>query len=448
MPLLSPMKSISAGILLLSCLFMVTQSLHAQNVEKDTLKAQVSTWKKQFDQLDIDLQKNQIDDERLEELTVDIQKSSVELEAFIEKNEPLATDARTLLDKLGKPPKKGEPPESEDIAKQRKELEKRFAQSDGLIKSATSLLARSKQMHEFVHDLRRRLFREQILHKGRSPFSLSLWREGVPELSKASAKIARILGYWSERHNTGPLALLALAALLVGAGLYKLMARGIENYRRWPAGRSPPFFKQASTAAIVSLMRAAPPVAGAGLFYGGLHTLEMLSSPVDQLAPIALGAFSSIAALLAMSTTLLAPNHRHWRIFPVSSSVARRLNMLLLAIALVYGVDLFLGALNRIFLLPLSLTILQSAIASVVFAGLLVAILHTPFKAHRLAAKASRKSPGHLSQLLKIPLWLIVLAVLAATALGYISLARFLTQQTVVSGSILIIAYLVHRTIG
>ena len=226
------------------------------------------------------------------------------------------------------------------------------------------------------------------------------------------------------------------------------MRRGIEIYRTYPEGPPPPFFKKAASAGVVTIMRAAPPLSAAAFFYGGLHYLGMLSSPLDQLAPIGLAAFSAIAVIMAMSTTLLAPNRRLWRIFPVASSVAKRLNILIFAIAAVYGIDLFLGTLNTTLLMPLSLTILQSAVASVIFAGLLTAVLRTPFRAHKLAGGFADKRRWNFTRLLKVPLWWIVFAVLLTTALGYISLARFLTQQTVVTGSILIIAYLAHLSIN
>ncbi|MCF6198655.1 MAG: DUF3772 domain-containing protein, partial [Hyphomicrobiaceae bacterium] len=430
-----------AQIMLLAFgLLAITIPLHAKGVDHGNLKTQISTWKSQLDELDKQLKKEQLDDELLSSMTIDLEKSSDAIKVFIAQNTPLVADARTLLDKLGPAPKKNAPSETDEVAEQRTELEKRFAQSDGIVKSATTLLARTNQMREQVLDLRRDLFRAQILQKGRSPFALSLWQEGVPELSKAAGRISRILGYWADRYSTVQLVLLILAALLVGGGLTVLAQRIIPSYRNWPKRRTPPFFDQAFAAAIVSLLRAAPPIAGAGVLYAGLQALEMLSTPVDELAPVALGAFCAITAIMAMSTTLLAPNHRRWRIFPVSTSVAKRLNMLIMAIAIVYGTDLFLGQLNRIFSLPLSLTILQSALASVMFTGLLIAILHTPFKAHRLAATPGEKKPFQMSSLLKVPLWGIVAAVLVATALGYISLARFLTQQTVVTGSILIIA--------
>ncbi len=429
-------------------LFAMASTVSAKDVNHESLKTQISSWKTQLDDLDKLLKTEPFDDELLSRMTTDLDKNGGKILAFIEQNRPRVADAKILLDKLGPAPKKNAPPETDEVAEQRTELEKRFAQSDGIVKSATTLLARTNQMRERVLNLRRTLFRKQILEKGRSPFSLSLWQQGVPELSNAAAKISRILGYWSDRHSTARLLLLLFGALLIGSGLTMLAHHVIPSYRIWPARRTPPFFEQASSAAIVSLLRAAPPIVGAGVFYGGLQVMDMLSTPIDKLAPIALGAFCAIAAIMAMSTTLLAPNHRRWRIFPVATSVARRLNVLILAIAIVYGIDLFLGELNRIFALPLSLTILQSALASVIFTGLLVAVLRTPFKAHRLATKRDGKKHFQMSSLLKAPLWGIVAAVMAATALGYISLARFLTQQTVVTGSLLLIAYLAHLTIS
>ena len=429
---------------LLSVMFFASP-LRAQTPDAGELTRQTTIWKKLLDGVDGEIKKGTYSDVQLSKMTTELEKTSLDIKKFITQNKPFSKDAKILLDKLGKPPKAGEPAETPEVAKQRRELLKRFTQTDGATRSATSLFERSEQIREIVHDLRRNLFTSQILEKGRSPFTLSLWQEGVFELSKIREKISNIAHGWSRQHSNRHLALLALAALALWVILFVLMRYGIAFYRTYPDGPPPPFFKQAASASAVSIMRALPPIIAATFFYGGLHFLGMLTYPYDILAPVGLGAFCAIAAIRAMSMTLLAPKRRRWRIFPVAGSVARRLNKLIFAIALVYGVDLFLNALNKTLLMPLSLTILQSAIASVLFAGLLVGILRTPFRAHSLARSKHRSS---FTRLLKIPLWLIVITVLIATALGYISLARFLTQQTVVTGSILIMLYLAHLTIG
>ena len=418
---------------------------HAQTRDVKTLNEQISVWKKQLDDIDAEIKKGALNDVRLSKMTVELEKTSTQINRFIADNKPLSIDAKTLLDKLGKAPKKDEPVESPEVAKQRSELLERFTQTDGATRAATSLFERSEQIRESVHDIRRKLFTSQVLEKGRSPFTLSVWQEGVFELSKIGSQMGNILQGWSRQHSNRHLILLFLAAIALGLLMYTLMRRGIEFYRAYPDGPPPPFFKQAASASVVSFMRALPPIIAAAFFYAGLHYLGMLTYPIDSLAPYAVGAVSAIAAIGAMSTTLLAPKRRLWRILPVASSVAKRLNYLIIAIAVIYGMDLFLEALNKTLLMPLSLTILQSAIASVLSAGLMIAILRTPFRAHTLAVG---KRHASFTKLLKIPLWIIVFAVLIATALGYISLARFLTQQTVVTGSILIILYLAHLTIA
>ncbi|MCP4933413.1 MAG: mechanosensitive ion channel family protein [bacterium] len=443
------MKPHFPGLSLLLATFMslmlLTSPLHAQTPDASELTRQTTIWKKLLDKADAEIKKATYTDVQLSEMTSKMEKASLQIKQFIAQIEPFSKDTKILLDKLGKPPKAREPAEAPEVAKQREELLKRFTQTDGATRSATSLLERSEQIRKIVHDLRRNLFSSQILEKGSSPFTLFLWREGVFELSRVSNRISKITLGWSRQHSSSHLALLTLAALATWLILFALMRRGIEFHRAYPIGPPPPFFKRAASAGAVSIIRAMPPIIAAILFYGSLYYFGMLTYPFDILVPVALGAFCAIAAIRAMSTTLLAPTRRLWRIFPVASSVARRLNGLIFAIALIYGVDLFLNALSNTLLIPLSLTILQSAIASVLFAGLLVGILRTPFRAHTLARAKHHSS---LTKLLKIPLWLIVIAVLIATALGYISLARFLTQQTVITGSVLIMLYLTHLTIG
>ena len=172
-------------IALAAMLLFFTPMAHAQTPDTKVLKLETSTWKKLLDELDADIKKSPLNDKLLSQINVKLEKTSSAIKKFINKNKPFALDAKTLLDKLGKAPKDGEPAESEDIKKQRKELLERYTQTDGSIRSATSLGERSDQIRENVHDLRRNLFTSQILEKGKSPFSLSLWQEGVPGLTRA-----------------------------------------------------------------------------------------------------------------------------------------------------------------------------------------------------------------------------------------------------------------------
>ena len=71
--------------------------------------------------------------------------------------------------------------------------------------------------------------------------------------------------------------------------------------------------------------------------------------------------------------------------FQLSDASAARIRWLILLIGGVYAIDLVLKELNNIIYAPLSVTIAQSFMAGVAFAALLIALLLTPFTAHRPA---------------------------------------------------------------
>lgn len=412
----------------------------------DDLTRQTAVWKEQLDVTDREIKATQPPTESfLSKVATDLEHIGIETARFIEQHSPAAAAAKTLLDKLGEAPKEGAPPEADEIAQQRRDLTERFARIDGAIRSAASLREQALQLREAVVSTRRDLFVTEILRKSQSPFSLALWREGIPDFGDAYRRLSGHAQAWAKHNRLDHLALMLAGTTVLAIVLQLIMGRFIHFYRATPEIARLPFFRQAASAAIVALLRALPLVLATIALFVALTIADMLSFPFDELVPIAFIAFSAVVAIRALSMTLLAPNHPQWRILPVSSPNARRLNRLLFAIAGVYGADLFLDFLNKTLHMPLSLTVVQSAVASVIFGGLLAAVLRTPFRAHAIGG-----SNGSLQviRLFRLPLWFVFYAVMAATALGYISLARFLTQQTVVTGYILIIVYLGHLAIN
>jgi len=83
------------------------------------------------------------------------------------------------------------------------------------------------------------------------------------------------------------------------------------------------------------------------------------------------------------------------------------------------------------------LTIAIALPSNLLLAGLVVAILRTPLEHEQITASARR-----WLQAIRMPVWAVVAAIVASTLAGYLSLARFLAQQLVVTGSILALVYL------
>jgi small-conductance mechanosensitive channel len=104
----------------------------------------------------------------------------------------------------------------------------------------------------------------------------------------------------------------------------------------------------------------------------------------------------------------------------------------------VFGIDKVVSTINEVLYMPLSTTIAQTSATNILFALLFGAVLMTRM--------GTRESAGdtHLNwlQWLRIPGYALVLAILLATATGYVAFGRFLAAQVVITGSIVIVVYL------
>jgi potassium-dependent mechanosensitive channel len=87
---------------------------------------------------------------------------------------------------------------------------------------------------------------------------------------------------------------------------------------------------------------------------------------------------------------------------------------------------------------PFALTIAVTLPASLLVAGLIIAILRT-----RLEARHEDELPSlHWVKVLSLPIWALALAIVVTALTGYLALTRFLAQQLIVTGSILAVVYL------
>ena len=111
------------------------------------------------------------------------------------------------------------------------------------------------------------------------------------------------------------------------------------------------------------------------------------------------------------------------------------------------------------FFVPLALSVVQSFAASTAFAALLIGLLLTPFTPQAADAPAATEAAAsdaggaaqpisrHAPRWLKLPLWLIALGILGLALLGYVALARFLAQQLVMTGIVIVVSCLLYLAI-
>lgn len=358
---------------------------------------------------------------------------------------PQLEEVQKQIERLGPPPAKDQPPESATVAAERARLNALKASLDGAIKTTELAWVRAKQLIDRITVIRYQLFTRNLLERRDSPLSPTVWRNFVDQMPVITGRL-RYYGNdwltWASRAG-GWLAVLAGAVVLlyVGSrlGLAHLLARRLQ--RRDP---SPNFFERVIKAAWVAPLRMAPPAAAALTVYFGLANLDLLFSPWIGLANATLGGLLVYAASAALMTVCLAPRHPSWRLVPVADHTARRILRILEAFVAVYVLDIVLVELGRAVYVPLSVTVVQSFVTSVAFAGLIGLLVVIPFVPQ---TGPDRPVNGHayvprpttlLSPMwIKLPLIVTGVLILLASVLGYVALGRFIAHQVVLSGTVL-----------
>ncbi|NJO24092.1 MAG: mechanosensitive ion channel family protein, partial [Sphingomonadales bacterium] len=333
--------------------------------------------------------------------------------------------------------------EAASIAAERARLNAEAAELEGAIKAAELTWVRARQLIVRITEMRHALFTRNLFEQRPSPVLPSLWRRILRDSPAVGWRLQYLATDWMNwaGQAAAPLSTLLLAV----AGLY-LMARVfvMRLTRRPPREPPPPFVARAVSAAWVAPTRIAPGAAAAIAIYAGLDALELLYQPWEGLAN---GLFQGLLIFIGFSwllQTVFAIREPQWRLFDLSDRAARRIYRILQGIAAVYAIDLALTEMARAFFIPLALSILQTSLVCLAYVGLLVALLSTPFEPRETrVAMPSRHEPRWL----KVPLWIVAIAILAGSVTGYVALARFVAQQLVMTGVVALVTAILYLAV-
>jgi small-conductance mechanosensitive channel len=407
--------------------------------DSDQLPKRVAEIIARLDKVEETLTRENLSSGQLDRLRRDVDESLAELGTLIEEIRPQLEAVSNQLEKLGEPPGEDQPAEPQAIAAERASLQARANRLESTLKAAQASQVRANQLNERVQNRRRDLFTSQLFERTTTPLSLSLWQRAAAENQTAQRRF-RLLLEDSMRGVESNETLYAI--LFFGIVIFGLLQAvgwfGVKHFREWEGDTPPPFWQRASSGAWVIILRALPIMATAGALYGMLAAADLLVPRMDEIARAVTIALATVAIVSALSTTILAPNRPQWRILPVNDSGATRVNRLVLAIAAVFGIDKVVSTINEVLWMPLSTTIAQTSATNVLFAVLFAAVLMT-----RMGTEEGEEdSQVEWLSWLRIPGYALVLTILLATAAGYVAFGRFLAAQVVITGSIVIVVYL------
>ncbi len=368
---------------------------------------------------------------------------------------PQLAEVKGQIEKLGPPPGKDQPPEPAVVAAERQRLNELAAALDGAVKTTELAWVRAKQLIDRITVIRYQQFTRNLFERRDSPLMPSVWRD-------VNSRIDGILGRlhyygadwldWASRKSG------SVTAVLLGAlGTAVLGSLALAKYlrARLPSSSpSPSYFQRVIKAAWVAPLRALPLLAAGAIFYFGLDGLDLLYGPWERPAASIAQGLAVLAAAVGLLSTALAPRHPQWRLFPVADVTARRLLWVLLAFVAVYVFDTALLEFSRLLYVPLTVTVAQSFLISLLYSGLLAILLLTPFEhlvgadrpvnGHEFVPSAVTR---HTPLWLKLPLWAVAAAILLTSVLGFVALGRFIAHQLVLSGIVLLSAGLLYLAI-
>jgi len=348
------------------------------------------------------------------------------------------TDINNRIEVLGPPPAQGQPPEPEIVSSERAALSSEKAQINAVVASAQNLSIRVNGLVDKIAIMRSELFRNVItkqyeLTDALSPQAFSDAHDQFSGLYKAvSSWLSFAFKFKFQAVLVATLMALALAAILLIGGR-RLFGRIFEAD---PSIEEPSYLSRLSVAFWSTLL----PTVALGAFFASavffFNYYNVLRGDIGTFLNALLTVIAMVFCVNRLTNAALEPRLPNWRLIPVATGPARWLVGLATAMAIVLGLNYFFAVVNEKMGSPLSLTIARGFVATIIVGVILILMsLIRPFR-----AKDGSWRPW--------PAWLRFLAIglglftIAAALLGYIGLALFVSFQVVVTGTILVTAYI------
>jgi len=401
------------------------------------LQTTTGGWQRELDRLESELGRQRLRYSELNEFRNRLQRLRSQVEDTWSRLQPRLKADKAQMNLLGPAPAAGQPPEPEQAALTRAELNYHSSLLSGGKAAVDSTNLRIDNLLNTIQDIRRKNFASILFQPIPGVYAYETWAHLQEHVSSATRKIRELItNWWRDVRDPSDIGYIVIEALLLSFLLGFVSWRGIRRLRRWEETTEPPSWRRASSAAGVVFFRALPIVAPISFLYGMIAYTQDVPEPVDWLFYSIAQSIVIVFTVGALASTVFAPRAPQWRLVATSDAGAVRLCCLVILLAFIYSVTTLLYLTTRLIQAPFALTIAVALPSSLLIAGLVVALLRTPFGATKETA------PPRLFKLIRMVVWAIVAAIVVCAVAGYLPLARFLAQQLIVTGSILALVYL------
>ena len=414
------------------------QAAPAQSTLVSDQQAAIAALKTRVDSLQKQMDAGTEDDGELLEIRLELEEVSQQLLQSGVAFRPRLAEINQRLTQLGAPPADGQPAEPKIVSDERAALSDEKAQINAVIGSAESMSIQVSSMIDRIAEMRRDLF--QSLLTRRYDIDYALFFETVNAFQSEMGDLYTSVGswwrfVWSFKLSSvlGVMICAALAAAVLRIGSNRIFGKVFEPD---PTVEEPSYLSRISVAFWSTLL----PTATLAVFLSLTYLLFEYFGIMREDIGVIMGALFYVILMVffvhRLGKGILAPKMPNWRLVRVRTGAARSLMWLVTATAFFSGIDYFFSTVYQVLGAPLTLTVGEALTATVVIGVLLILI--GLVKALSTPEGAPRPWPWWVRFLL-IALGGVTLV---AALLGFIGFARFLSQQIVVTGAILITMYI------
>lgn len=382
---------------------------------------------------------NADNDAQLVQLRMDLDEMDKKLIEIGVSFRPRIAEINARLEQLGQPPAEGQPPEPQVVTDERNHLRSEKAEINALLGESEDLSLKLNRMSDHINAMRRDLFASTL--SKRVNINYAFGSEVVTAAHTEADTIGRLTSAWWRfvvSFRLRGLLIAAFLSLLIALAMHWVGRRLLGTlYLRDPNDESPSYLNRLSAAFWSTLI----PSASVGVFLGVTYFLldyfDVLWTEIGTLL-LAVFKFAGVVYFVhRLARGILSPDMPNWRLVHVASRPAHVLSWLMTATAFVTGFDFTMDTVNSVFSTPLALTIAKSLIGTLLVGSLIVAIaLVRPFNGEE--TEGGRSWPRAIRYLL----FGIGVILVVSTLLGYIGFARFVAQQVVINGALLVTIYL------
>ncbi|SDN98235.1 mechanosensitive ion channel family protein [Phyllobacterium sp. OV277] len=398
----------------------------------DALKKQIAAYEQKF--------KQKADaDAALANLRLDLEGSAKKLLDIGVSFRPRITEINARLEQLGSPPPQGQPAEAKIVTDERTRLTTEKAEINAVLGETEDQLLEVNKMIDAIGDARRELFANTLSQ--RVDINYSLGSEVIDAYGREISTMNQLISSWWRfvvtfkwQSMLAAAFFAVIAALVLLIGGQRLLG---HLYLRDAAIEQPSYLSRLAVAFWSTLMRSLTVVVFLATTYLFLSYFNVLRPDVASLFYTLFCVIGIVYFVHALAQAVICPGAPNWRLVHVAPRPGRILMVLITATATITGLDYLADTINQIATSPLSLTVAKSLFATVLVGLLIIAMaLLKPLEDQETGAAKRWPRP------LRLFLYAIGLIPIAAALLGYIGFARFVSQQIVINGAVLVTMYL------